>query len=100
MSLILHFDPKTHATCPRFQCDVCGKLITDCSKAVLLWNHEAYDQEFFAGFRLVCKGSCDDHSLPSSMELDTAIAFLLHHSGITDAALEQARKTAKDMGQF
>jgi hypothetical protein len=57
-------------------------------------------QEFFSGFRLVCKGSCDDHSLPCSMKLDTAIAFLLHHSGINDAALEQACKTAKDMGQF
>jgi hypothetical protein len=99
MPFILHTEEGR--TCPRFKCDCCGQFIADASRALLIWD-DYKDGTWIP--KVVCKGECDHliertmKSYPMSMELDTALMFLLNNSGMSKEAVAGARQKAMLLG--
>jgi hypothetical protein len=98
MPFILHQNNEG-AISPLFRCDVCGELISDAQGALLVWDLDQYKQEFIAP-RVVCKGACDQKPQSFfSMELDTALVWLLNGSGMTPEKLAIATRNAHLLAQ-
>jgi hypothetical protein len=107
-----YFDGRL--TQPRFRCQMCGELITDANKAILLWNDEdprlgryinkRTDRGFFAPVLVCDNGACRNPKLdklyPLSMELQSALIFLLNNCGMTEDKLQQAREICGYLGQI
>ena len=84
--------------CPRFQCDKCDKLITDARGAMLLWDTETHRNEIVIP-TIICY-KCDDArnpNLPFSMELETALIFLLNNCKMSEKRIKQSREIAARM---
>jgi len=104
MALVLHFDSDGF-TCPRFQCDLCHCLIDDAATALILWDHyPSSHPDSSTDYRIVCS-VCEQQrdavlyeQFPFSMELDTALAYLLHNSGMNPKALKWAQQKAAVLG--
>jgi hypothetical protein len=97
MSFGLHIS-EDGQTCPYFRCDVCGELITDASDGLLVWHYDRYEEGFFQP-AVVCKSQrCDRDHMLASMELDTALVYLLRNSKMSPEALKQATRKAHLLG--
>jgi hypothetical protein len=95
MSFILH-RTSDGITGPRFQCDRCGKLIDSSRGALLLWDDNFKEETKDIDPRIVC-GQChylDAQELPMSMELNTALIYLLNSLGMKERDIRQAREIA------
>jgi hypothetical protein len=92
MPFILEHNPAGIAR-PRFQCDKCRALITDARGAMLLWDTETHRRNEIVIPTIVCY-ECDDTrdpALPFSMNLETALIFLLANCGITEKRIKESR---------
>ena len=92
MSFVLH-RTSDDRTAPFFQCDRCAKLIDAPRVAVILWNDDFKEESNTIHPHIVCKQcNANDPRTPLSMELQTAIVYLLNNLGIKDHDLHEARR--------
>jgi hypothetical protein len=102
MSFILHRNSENGLTEPRFQCDYCHKIIEDAGGALLLWNDD-YKQKVKNVVPKVSCRKCDYNGaqgLPMSMELDTALIFLLNNCGMTPQRIKEQSRIAATLGSL
>jgi len=97
-----YFDGRL--TQPRFRCQACGQLIDNAHKAILLWNDEdpsigrRIERRTERGFffpvlvHKACRHPKIDKLYPLSMELQTALIYVLNNCGMTGEKLQQARE--------
>ena len=94
MPFILYHNKETACTEPRFQCDFCHHIITEADSAILAWRSNDFDDTSFV---IACKGGCSIRSAKThrfSMQLDTAIIYLLNNCGMIEPKLNLARRNA------
>jgi hypothetical protein len=87
--------------CPRFQCDKCSKIIADVQEVMLRWDTETHRNEVVVP-TILCD-ECDDvrdPALPFSMELETALIFLLNNCKMTEKRLKASREIAGRMASI
>jgi hypothetical protein len=93
MPFILHSSDDGQ-TCPYFRCDACGELVDCAADALLVWDRDQYNKPSVQPL-IVHKGACDHkHDYLFSMQLDTALAYLLDNSGMTKSAMKRAQENA------
>ena len=78
MPLIIDHLKDSGLTCPRFSCDVCGKLIESAGDGIVAWNSELGERVEPS----VLHKDCDLRLRPQKMQwmdLSHALVYLLHN---------------------
>jgi len=79
-------------------CQICKDFISEAGAAVLLWNNT--EDEVVAVHKACQRTRAMQKRYPLSMELDTALAYILWNTGMDDKALKRARDVARDLSEL